>query len=73
MRVVYLNGADSGFDSYSHEAAIAQTGITDSLGSSIHYTLDTLGNWIKDEAKDPLGTLSQQTIRVDDAWIDCRL
>jgi YD repeat-containing protein len=58
---------DSSYINYTYDAAHRLTDITDSLGNTIHYTLDAMGNSTKDETKDPLGTLSQQTTRVYDA------
>ena len=58
---------DTSYIDYTYDAAHRLTDITDSLGNTIHYTLDAMGNRTKDETKDPLGTLSQQTTRVYDA------
>ena len=58
---------DGSFIAYTYDAAHRLTDITDSLGNTIHYTLDAMGNRTKDETRDPLGTLSQQTTRVYDA------
>lgn len=58
---------DSSYIAYIYDAAHRLTDVTDSLGNSIHYTLDAMGNRTKEEVKDPQGTLSRQTTRVYDA------
>lgn len=52
---------------YTYDAAHRLTGVADNLGNSIHYTLDGAGNHLKEEIKDPAGTLARQTTRVYDA------
>jgi hypothetical protein len=39
----------------------------DSIGNRITYTLDAMGNRLKEEVKDPSGALAKQTTRVYDA------
>ena len=52
---------------YRYDDAHRLTDISDSLGNSIHYTLDAMGNRTKEEVKDPSGTLARQVTRVFDA------
>lgn len=51
---------------YNYDGAHRLTGISDSLGHSIQYTLDNMGNRISDSVKDAGGTLSRKTTRVYD-------
>lgn len=44
--------------SYSYDAAHRLTDIADSLGNKIHYTLDLMGNKLKEEITDPSGALA---------------
>jgi YD repeat-containing protein len=53
--------------SYTYDPAHRLTNITDSLGNSIAYTLDNMGNRISEQVKDPSGALARQTSRVVDA------
>lgn len=59
--------SDSSFIAYTYDDAHRLTDITDSLGNSIHYTLDGMGNRIKEETKDPGGALTRQITRIYDA------
>ncbi|MFC5474685.1 RHS repeat protein, partial [Paraherbaspirillum soli] len=52
---------------YSYDLAHRLTKIADSLGNSIVYTLDNMGNRISEQVKDPSGSLARQTSRVIDA------
>jgi YD repeat-containing protein len=52
---------------YTYDEAHRLTGIADSLGNSIVYTLDLTGNRIKEQVSDPTGVLARQTARVFDA------
>ncbi|MNT78919.1 RHS Repeat protein [compost metagenome] len=58
---------DGVYIDYSYDAAHRLTGMTDSAGSSIVYTLDAMGNRINEQVKDPSGQLVKQTTRVIDA------
>jgi YD repeat-containing protein len=51
---------------YSYDAAQRLTGIADNLGNSIAYTLDPMGNRVKEQILDSSGALSRQTSRVID-------
>jgi len=53
--------------SYTYDPAHRLTNIADSLGNSIAYTLDNMGNRISEQVKDPSGALARQTSRVMDA------
>lgn len=48
-------------------AAHRLTDITDTLGSSVHYSLDAAGKRHSETVKDPGGTLTRQITRVYDA------
>lgn len=52
---------------YTYDDAHRLTDIADSLGNRVVYTLDAMGNRIKEEVKDPGGALARQTTRVYDA------
>jgi YD repeat-containing protein len=58
---------DNAFISYTYDDAHRLTGLADSAGNSIAYTLDAIGNHVKEQVKDPNGTLARQTSRVYDA------
>jgi YD repeat-containing protein len=53
--------------SYTYDPAHRLINIADSLGNSIAYTLDNMGNRISEQVKDPSGALARQTSRVVDA------
>ncbi len=57
---------DGSHISYSYDAAHRLTDIADAEGNSIHYTLDPAGNRIKEEVKDPNGTLTRAVTRIYD-------
>ncbi len=52
---------------YTYDAAHRLTDITDNQGNSMHYTLDSMGNRINEETKDPQGTLTKTLSRSYDA------
>ena len=52
---------------YAYDDAHRLTDISDSLGNSVHYTLDAAGNRTKEELKDANGALSRSLSRVMDA------
>jgi YD repeat-containing protein len=52
---------------YTYDDAHRLTDIVDSAGNSIHYTLDPMGNRIKEEVKDPQGILARQITRQYDS------
>ena len=58
---------DGHWVAYGYDAARRLTGVNDSAGNSIEYTLDNAGNRTKEEVKDPGGVLARQLSRVYDA------
>jgi YD repeat-containing protein len=52
---------------YTYDPAHRLTNIADSLGNSMTYTLDAMGNRVNEQVKDPNGTLARQTSRIYDA------
>ncbi len=58
---------DGSFISLSYDGAHRLTGISDSQGNSITYTVDPMGNRTQEQAKDSGGTLSRQVTRVIDS------
>lgn len=58
---------DTATISYTYDGAHRLTNIADSLGNSIVYTLDNMGNRVSEQVKDPSGTLARRTSRVVDA------
>lgn len=58
---------DGSVISYSYDDAHRLTTVADSVGNTISYTLDKLGNRIGETATDPVGTLARSTARVYDA------
>lgn len=58
---------DGSWVAYGYDAARRLTGVSDSAGNSIEYTLDNAGNRTKEEVKDPGGVLARQLQRVYDA------
>src|SRR4029077_11898103 len=55
---------DGSFLSYSYDAAHRLTGISDSLGNRIAYTLDAMGNRTQEQVFDPANALAQTRNRV---------
>ncbi|MFJ2988646.1 DUF6531 domain-containing protein [Collimonas sp. NPDC087041] len=58
---------DTSTINYTYDPAHRLTNIADSLGNSITYTLDNMGNRIGEQVTDPSGALARQTSRVVDA------
>jgi YD repeat-containing protein len=58
---------DGSFLSYGYDAAHRLTGIADSAGNSIAYTLDPMGNRTHEQVFDQGGALAQTRSRVYDA------
>jgi YD repeat-containing protein len=52
---------------YTYDAAHRLTGVKDTAGSSVTYTLDNMGNRTGEDLKDPNGTLARNITRVYDA------
>jgi YD repeat-containing protein len=57
---------DTSYVEYAYDAAQRLTGIADSLGNSISYTLDNAGNRTAEQVKDQSGVLKRQVSRVYD-------
>jgi YD repeat-containing protein len=58
---------DGSWIGYDYDPAHRLTAMYDSLGNRIVYTLDAMGNRLKEEVKDPTGALVRQTTRIYDA------
>ena len=58
---------DGSFLTYGYDAAHRLTGIQDSQGNRIAYTLDLMGNRTKEDVSDPSGTLARTRARVYDS------
>jgi YD repeat-containing protein len=58
---------DGSYLAYRYDAAHRLTQIQDNLGNTLTYTLDALGNRVKEEANDPSGQLARSQSRVYDA------
>ena len=57
---------DASYVNYTYDAAQRLTGISDSSGNSISYTLDNAGNRTAEQVRDPAGALKRQVSRVYD-------
>jgi YD repeat-containing protein len=62
-KVTLPNGA---YLTYTYDDAHRLTSTADSMGNSINYTLDALGNRTKEEVRDPSGVLTRQITRAYD-------
>ena len=58
---------DGSYLRYTYDDAQRLTDIHDNTGNRISYTLDTMGNRLSEEVKDPAGVLARQITRVYDA------
>jgi YD repeat-containing protein len=58
---------DGSYLSYTYDDAHRLTNIVDNTGNRIDYTLDVMGNRIKEEIKDQTGILTRQITRTYDA------
>jgi YD repeat-containing protein len=58
---------DGSFLTYRYDAAHRVTGIQDNQGNKVAYTLDLMGNRIKEDVLDPSGALSRTKARVYDS------
>jgi YD repeat-containing protein len=58
---------DTSTVSYVYDDAHRLTDVTDSLGNTVHYVLDNLGNRTTEQYKDPNGNLKRELDRVIDA------
>jgi YD repeat-containing protein len=66
-QLIRVDLPDSTFVIYRYGDAHRLTDIADTLGNTIHYSLDPMGNRIKEETRDPSGVLTRQIVRVYDA------
>ncbi|MFI3158468.1 MAG: DUF6531 domain-containing protein [Methylococcaceae bacterium] len=66
-QVTRVTGPDGAYLAYSYDAAHRLIKIQDNLGNTLSYTLDALGNRIKEELLDPSGQLARSQSRVYDA------
>jgi YD repeat-containing protein len=57
---------DGSFLAYAYDAAHRLTGMADSLGNSVSYTLDAMGNRVREDVFDPSSVLAQTRRRVYD-------
>lgn len=58
---------DGSYTFYRYDAAQRLTGIDDSAGNRIRYTLDNAGNRIREDTRDPDGALTRRLSRAYDA------
>lgn len=58
---------DGSFSEYTWDGAHRLTDVADSLGNTVHYTLDNADNRTAEEVRDPLGTLATSISRTFDA------
>lgn len=66
-QVTKLTLPDNSSLNYSYDAAHRLTDIQDALGNKIHYTLDAMGNRIKEDTSDPQAALAKTLSRSYDA------
>jgi YD repeat-containing protein len=66
-QLILVTFPDNSTISYVYDDAHRLTSVSDSLGNSIVYTLDLVGNRISEQVKDVGGQLARQTSRVFDA------
>ncbi|MCE3604920.1 DUF6531 domain-containing protein [Massilia sp. P8910] len=62
-----MTAPDGSALSYTYDDAHRMTGLRDRAGNSIGFTLDAMGNVVRQEVKDPSGKLVAQTTRAFDA------
>ena len=66
-QLIKITLPDGSFITYSYDLAHRMTGMQDSLGNRISYTLDAAGNRTAEQVYDPQGTLVQTHTRVFDS------
>jgi len=66
-QVTRVTRPDGAYLAYSYDAAHRLIKTQDNLGNTLTYTLDAMGNRIKEEAHDPGGQLARSQSRVYDA------
>ena len=62
-----VTNPDGSFLSYAYDAAQRLVGMSDNIGNQVAYTLDNASNRIKEEFKDPAGTLKRNIARTMDS------
>lgn len=58
---------DASYAAYAYDAAHRLTGITDAAGNQVLYTLDPMGNVIREEWRNPDGGLARRRLQTFDA------
>ena len=66
-QLIRVDLPDSSHIAYRYDDAHRLTDITDSLGNTVHYTLDPMGNRVREEVHDSSGKLTGQVVRIYDA------
>ncbi|MDP1863521.1 MAG: RHS repeat-associated core domain-containing protein [Thiobacillus sp.] len=66
-QLVSITSPDGGVMTYAYDAAHRLTALSDALGNKVVYTLDPMGNRIKEDVLDPAGVLAQTRRREFDA------
>jgi YD repeat-containing protein len=66
-QLIKVTQADGSYVQYSYDGAHRLTQLNDGLNHKIVYTLDAMGNRIKEEAFDPANTLSRTRQQVYDS------
>ncbi|MCY0914226.1 RHS repeat-associated core domain-containing protein [Massilia antarctica] len=66
-QLIRMTAPDGSALSYTYDDAHRMTGLRDRAGNSIGFTLDAMGNVVRQEVKDPGGKLVAQTTRAFDA------
>lgn len=66
-QLVKITRPDNSVLNFAYDAAHRLTGMSDSLGNSITYTLDAMGNRVKEDVRDPASWLVQTRSREYDA------
>ncbi|HEX8615486.1 MAG TPA: RHS repeat-associated core domain-containing protein [Telluria sp.] len=66
-QLIRMAAPDGSLLEYAYDDAHRLTGLRDRAGNSINFTLDAMGNAVRQEVKDPNGTLVAQTTRAFDA------
>ena len=64
--VISATEPDGAYLSFFYDATHRLTGVTDSLGNSLHYTLDNAGNRVQEDSKNSGGTVKRSLARVYD-------
>ncbi len=54
---------DGAYLNFTYDDAQRLTDITDALGNTVHYTLDNAGNRLREDTRDPAGTLKHAVVR----------